>query len=184
MHLRTHVCCLAPRLRTTQPRSRARRAAQVPLDTNAFVTAWLPLRSLTRADSALAFASGSHRDFSLPYWHNEAGLAAGLAARGYAVEAPAAPPLALGDATWHAGWTLHCAGPQPAGAPPRVALAASFFADGARRLSSRCAGARRAAQPRGYAPAAARIAAVAPARAAARARRASAARRGSTHPGR
>ncbi len=112
--------------------------AQVPLDTNAFVTAWLPLRALSRDDAALAFASGSHRDFALPYWQDEAGMAAGLASRAYPVESYD-PPLALGDATWHAGWTLHCAPPQPPGAPPRVALAASFFADGAKRLSSRCA---------------------------------------------
>ena len=107
----------------------------VPLDTNAFVTAWLPLRSLRAADAALAFASGSHRDFALPYWMNEAGLAAGLEGR-YEVESYA--PLALGDATWHAGWTLHSAPGQPASEPARVALAASYFADGARRLTSRC----------------------------------------------
>ena len=109
----------------------------VPLDTNAFVTAWLPLRSLRAADAALAFASGSHRDFALPYWHNEEGLQAGLQAR-YEVESYA--PLALGDATWHAGWTLHSAPEQPASEPARVALAASYFADGARRLTSRCDG--------------------------------------------
>ena len=109
----------------------------VPLDTNAFVTAWLPLRSLRAADAALAFASGSHRDFALPYWQNEEGLAAGLQAR-YEVERYA--PLALGDATWHAGWTLHSAPGQPSSEPARVALAASYFADGARRLTSRCVG--------------------------------------------
>jgi len=43
----------------------------------------------------------------------------------------AAGRLALGDVTWHAGWTLHCAPPQPAGTPPRLALAVSYFADGA-----------------------------------------------------
>jgi hypothetical protein len=69
---------------------------------------------------------------------DEAGMAAGLSSRGYDIEAYA-PPLALGDATWHAGWTLHSAPGQPAGGPPRVALAASFFADGARRLSTKCA---------------------------------------------
>ena len=107
----------------------------VPLDTNAFVTAWLPLRSLQADDAALAFASGSHRDFALPYWHDEQGLAAGLGGRGYEVERYG--PLALGDATWHAGWTLHSAPGQPTSQPARVALAASFFADGAKRLSTR-----------------------------------------------
>jgi hypothetical protein len=45
--------------------------------------------------------------------------------------AGAAGRLALGDVTWHAGWTLHCAPPQPAGTPRRLALAVSYFADGA-----------------------------------------------------
>ena len=44
-------------------------ANMVPLDTNRFVTLWLPLRPLREDDAALVFASGSHRDFALPYWH-------------------------------------------------------------------------------------------------------------------
>ncbi len=111
----------------------------VPLDTNDLVTAWLPLRSLSSEDAALAFASGSHRDFALPYWYDEAGMSSGLAQRGYPVESYSQPPLSLGDATWHAGWTLHSAPGQPATSAPRVALAVSYFADGARRLPARCA---------------------------------------------
>jgi hypothetical protein len=41
----------------------------------------------------------------------------------------------VGDVSWHHGWTLHCAGPQPPGTPARLALAVSFFADGARLLA-------------------------------------------------
>jgi hypothetical protein len=100
----------------------------VPLDTHAYVTCWLPLRSLSEQDSALIFASGSHRDFSLPYWRAELGDLTGR----YPVESY--PLLALGDATWHAGWTLHSSPPQPKTGPPRAAMAVSFFADGARRL--------------------------------------------------
>ena len=36
--------------------------------------------------------------------------------------------------SFHHGWTLHCAAPQPPGTPPRMALAVSFFRDGARLL--------------------------------------------------
>ena len=36
--------------------------------------------------------------------------------------------------SWHHGWVLHAAGPQPAHAAPRVALTAMYFADGARLL--------------------------------------------------
>lgn len=49
-------------------------------------------------------------------------------------------PLALGDVSWHHGWTLHGAPPQPPGSAPRLALAVSFFADGARLLARRKGG--------------------------------------------
>ena len=49
-------------------------ANMVPLDTNRFVTLWLPLRPLQEDDAALVFASGSHRDFALPYWHTLEGM--------------------------------------------------------------------------------------------------------------
>lgn len=108
--------------------------AMVPLDTNAYVTAWLPLRSLSAADAALDFASGSHRDFALPFWHSDEAMGSDLGSRGYRVEPPGGGPLRLGDATWHAGWTLHCSPAQPREARSRAALTLSFFADGARRL--------------------------------------------------
>ena len=40
-----------------------------------------------------------------------------------------------GDVSFHHGWTLHCAGPQPPGSQPRLAIAISYFADGARLLA-------------------------------------------------
>lgn len=40
-----------------------------PLDTNHMVTIWLALTPVpTEESSPLLFASGSHRDFALPYW--------------------------------------------------------------------------------------------------------------------
>jgi hypothetical protein len=42
--------------------------------------------------------------------------------------------MAVGDVSWHHGWTLHTAGAQPPKSPPRLALAVSYFADGARVL--------------------------------------------------
>lgn len=108
----------------------------VPLDTNAFVTAWLPLARLGPDDAGLLFASGSHRDFALPYWRSDAYLARGLEGRGYTLDASPAG-LGPGDATWHAGWTLHASPPQPPGRPERAALAVSYFADGAARLPAR-----------------------------------------------
>ena len=42
--------------------------------------------------------------------------------------------MKLGCVSWHHGWTLHAAGPQPAHSPPRLALSVTWFADGARLL--------------------------------------------------
>lgn len=43
--------------------------------------------------------------------------------------------MAVGDVSWHHGWTLHAAAPQPPHTQPRLALAVCFFADGARILA-------------------------------------------------
>ncbi|GFR47152.1 hypothetical protein Agub_g8843 [Astrephomene gubernaculifera] len=128
-----------------------------PLDTNQLVTAWIPLRPIGGAaggagsssgdgggrkrkkaqqaagDSGLIFATGSHRDFALPFWHDMEGR--DLSDRGYPIKDTG--PMQVGDVSWHHGWTLHCAAPQPPGTPPRLALTVAFFADGARLLSRR-----------------------------------------------
>lgn len=102
-----------------------------PLDCNAFVTAWIPLRPVRgEEDSGLLFAQGSHRDFALPFWHDLRSL--DLQGRGYPVVDMG--PMAMGDVSFHHGWTLHSAGPLLPSAPQRVALAVSFFGDGARVL--------------------------------------------------
>ena len=71
---------------------------------------------------------------ALPFWHGDPRALPDLGGRGY--EEGSAGALALGDASWHHGWTLHCAPPN-ALATPRRALAASFFVDGAPRLETR-----------------------------------------------
>ena len=104
-------------------------ANMVPLDVDKFVTLWLPLRPLHEDDAALVFASGSHRDFAALL---EGSSMSDLNDRGYEVESY--PPLDLGDATAHAGWTLHWSPPQPRDCPPRYALSVCYVLDGARRL--------------------------------------------------
>lgn len=103
-----------------------------PLDTNSFVTAWIPFRDIqgTVKDSGLEFACGSHRDFALPFWHDLRGR--DLTDRNYAKATTGA--MQVGDVSWHHGWLLHRAGPQPVGTPPRIALAVCYFQDGARVL--------------------------------------------------
>ena len=115
--------------------------AMAPLDTNDFVTCWLPLQAVPAevdGGSGLVFADGSHRDVALHYWHGSPTEAVDCSTRGYAESD--AGNLAVGDATFHHGWTLHCASPNYM-QRPRRALAFSYFADGATRLAK---GARRA----------------------------------------
>lgn len=109
--------------------------AMAPLDTNRFVTVWLPLQPVASSDeggTALIFASGSHRDVALPFWHGDPRSQPDLDGRGY-VEGEAGA-FRLGDANWHHGWTLHCA-PGNELRATRRALAASYFVDGATRLA-------------------------------------------------
>ena len=42
-----------------------------PFDTNHMVTVWIPFDAVPHADqggTGLCFATGSHRDFALPFW--------------------------------------------------------------------------------------------------------------------
>ena len=108
--------------------------AMSPLDTNQFVTCWLPLQDVPAekdGGTGLIFASGSHRDVALSYWHSAPPDALDATGRGYAESLGKA--LSVGDATFHHGWTLHCAAPNMRRVPRR-ALAFSYFADGATRL--------------------------------------------------
>jgi ectoine hydroxylase-related dioxygenase (phytanoyl-CoA dioxygenase family) len=81
----------------------------------------------------MAFADGSHRLGDLRGREisdrSEAEFAALVAERGlHVTETPA---LRAGDASFHAGWTLHCAGANTT-SQVREAFTIIFFADGAR----------------------------------------------------
>ena len=104
--------------------------AMAPLDTNHFVTCWLPLQPVPPEDeggTGLIFASGSHRDVALHFWHGDPSEEVDCSERGYSESV--SQRLDVGDATWHHGWTLHCAAPNFS-PRPRRALALSFFGDG------------------------------------------------------
>lgn len=55
---------------------------------------------------------------ALPFWHDMDGR--DLSDRGYVMKD--CGPMEMGDVSWHHGWVLHCAAPQPLGTPPRLAL--------------------------------------------------------------
>ena len=105
-----------------------------PFDTNDFVTCWIPLQAVPTQEnggSGLTYASGSHRDFALPYWSDP--CETDLSERYEVVTDHGA--FAIGDAAWHHGWTLHSA-PGNALGDTRYAYSVSFVADGARLLES------------------------------------------------
>lgn len=115
-------------------------ARLAPFDTSRMVTFWIPLQERVTA-SGLVFCSQSHSDFALPFWnerprddnnnddinddndspwlHLEERYGGDAALVDYM-------PLAAGDVTVHAGWTLHCADAVARGHDDRWALAVTL----------------------------------------------------------
>ena len=104
-----------------------------PLDTDKTITMWMPLVDLSPEVGSMVFASGSHR---LGYLgevpisdESDALFSSLIADRGLRLDTHGV--LRAGDATFHAGWTLHGAGPNPTG-ELRSVMTIIYFADGAR----------------------------------------------------
>ncbi|HUP84563.1 MAG TPA: phytanoyl-CoA dioxygenase family protein [Acidimicrobiales bacterium] len=104
-----------------------------PLDTESTITMWMPLVDVPPEVGSMTFASGSHR---LGYLGNypisdesEAAFRTMIDERGLALETYGA--MAAGDTTWHAGWMLHSAAPNPTG-NLRAVMTVIYFADGTR----------------------------------------------------
>ena len=104
-----------------------------PLDTDRTVTMWMPLVDVPRAIGTMSFASGSHRLGALADLpisdESEAAFRRVVAERGLPVDTHG--PASAGDATFHLGWTLHSAPPNPTGTL-RSVMTVIYFADGAR----------------------------------------------------
>lgn len=99
-----------------------------PLDTNHFVTAWIPLADVPDAEdggTALLYADGSHRDLAMAVWYSDS---CDMSDR-YDLSDHGA--LRAGDVSWHHGWLLHSAADNQL-PDSRFAFTVSFFADGAR----------------------------------------------------
>lgn len=101
-----------------------------PLDTNKTVTLWMPLVDVSRDMGALTFASGSHKagylghikisDESQTYFEDL------VREKGYSIFQE---PMQAGDATFHAGWTLHSA-PGNSSDTDREVMTVIYYADG------------------------------------------------------
>mmetsp|Transcript_21152 Transcript_21152/g.64437 ORF Transcript_21152/g.64437 Transcript_21152/m.64437 type:complete len:240 (-) Transcript_21152:96-815(-) len=110
-----------------------------PLDTNEFLTFWIPLDYVLHPDdggTGLHFVDRSHRDFALSFWHGDKirGDDAGdfdLSER-YEERVEHHGDMQVGDLTVHHGWCLHFAPENEV--EERLAYTVSFVADGARLL--------------------------------------------------
>jgi hypothetical protein len=104
-----------------------------PLDTEHTVTLWMPLVPVGPEMGPMTFASGSHRLGKLSDLpisdESEAAFQAAVEAHGLTCTAPEA--YAPGDATFHAGWTLHRAPPNRTDRMREV-MTVIYFADGTR----------------------------------------------------
>ena len=92
-----------------------------PLSTDRTVTVWVPLQDVPAEMGPLTFAAGSHRSETgrelVISDESEQALADHVARSGYAVDDS---PYALGDVSFHAGWTIHRAGTNTTPIPRRV----------------------------------------------------------------
>jgi len=102
-----------------------------PLDTDKTVTMWMPLVNISAASGTMTFASGSHANGylgDLPISDkSEVEFDKFVTDRGFSLHTNGA--IAAGDATFHAGWTLHRA-PGNATDAMREVMTIIFMADG------------------------------------------------------
>ncbi len=106
-----------------------------PLNTANTVTLWMPLVDVPIDMGALTFATGSHQEGFLGNVaisdESEAMYAQIVKDKGYNVTNTV---MQAGDATFHAGWTLHSA-PGNAGTSTREVMTIIYFADGTLALN-------------------------------------------------
>ena len=92
-----------------------------PMATGKCVTAWIPLQPVPMELGPLCFGKGSHRKRiarDMPISDESERIIAAAVAEQKIVEV--SEPYALGDVSFHAGWTLHRAGPNTSAEPRKV----------------------------------------------------------------
>jgi ectoine hydroxylase-related dioxygenase (phytanoyl-CoA dioxygenase family) len=109
-----------------------------PLESDRTVTMWMPLVDITADMGGMEFGSGTQRRPALAELaisdESEAFFARLAASGEFPVTEPV--PMAAGDATFHAGWTLHRAMPNTS-SRMREVMTIIFFADGTRLVEAR-----------------------------------------------
>lgn len=107
-----------------------------PLDTDRTVTMWMPLVDVPAEVGSMTFATGSHKLGDLRGRSisdaSDGEFTALIAEHGLVTHTYGA--MGAGDATFHAGWTIHSAGPNPS-EQMRTVMTIIYMADGVRVLS-------------------------------------------------
>ena len=103
-----------------------------PLDTEKTITMWMPLADLDPQVGSMTFATGSHTAGKLRGHaiSDESEIEFERMVRSERIPEHTYGAIRAGDATFHAGWTLHRAGPNPTGRM-RPVMTIIYFADGA-----------------------------------------------------
>ncbi len=101
-----------------------------PLDTDNTITMWMPLVDVPIEMGALTFATSSHKAGFLGHIEisdrSQAEYDKLVKEKGYPIHNEV---MKAGDATFHSGWTLHCA-PGNASAETREVMTIIYYADG------------------------------------------------------
>lgn len=104
------------------------------LDTNKTITMWMPLVDIDNEMGMLTFASGSHKKGPISSIEisdeSEETYDAYIAENDFRIAK--ADSMKAGDATFHAGWTIHSAGANRSPEKTREVMTIIYFADGAR----------------------------------------------------
>jgi hypothetical protein len=109
-----------------------------PLDTDDTITMWMPLADIHANVGSMTFVDGSHHHGDVGAGDisdvSDAAIADRIESEGLSTTTHGS--LRAGDATFHRGWTLHSAPPNPT-AHMRPVMTIIYFADGARILEPR-----------------------------------------------
>lgn len=114
-------------------------AHHFPIASPDIVTSWIPLQAIPAPMGPLAFAAGKdtwkqaeHVDFNAKDASYDKGVAAAFKDAGVRVDDT---PFALGEMSFHHAWCFHYARGN-ATTQPRMVMASTYFADGARLVDS------------------------------------------------
>jgi hypothetical protein len=104
-----------------------------PVDTDHTITMWMPLADIGSEMGSMSFASGSHQlgDVAAGSISDDSHESIGALLVEHGLHLVTHGAMAGGDATFHAGWTLHSAPANPA-ETDRPVMTVIYVADGAR----------------------------------------------------